>query len=275
MTSLFFCVTISVMEKIVNGYSIRYKETGQGPKIAVVLQGWGTDMKLYDSVAADLADSYKVIQLNLPGFSDSDEPKEPWSVEDYCNWFIAFMQEMKIEKATLIGHSYGCRMMIRMAARDPKDLPFTIEEMVMVDGAGIQREKTPAQKRRVKRYKRMKAIAHFAPIYWLFGDAVDIWQSQQGSADYRASSPMMKQCMSKAVNEDQSPLLPKIAVKTYLIWGENDTATPLRDGEDMERMIQDAQLYVIKGAGHFSFVEKQQEFKIILRSFLLGEGGQA
>ena len=59
MTSLFFCVTISVMEKIVNGYSIRYKETGQGPKIAVVLQGWGTDMKLYDSVAADLADAYK------------------------------------------------------------------------------------------------------------------------------------------------------------------------------------------------------------------------
>ena len=100
------------MEIIVDKKNIRYKITGSGEKTAVILQGWGTDMKLYDSIAADISDEYRVVQFNLPGFSDSDEPSEPWGIEEFTAWFSHFMQALDIKKATLIGHSFGGRIMI-------------------------------------------------------------------------------------------------------------------------------------------------------------------
>ena len=257
------------MEITVDGKNIRYKVTGNGEKTAVILQGWGTDMKLYDSIAADISDEYRVIQFNLPGFSDSDEPSEAWGIEEFAAWFVHFMQALDIRKATLIGHSFGGRIMIWLGSMSKDELStFDIEKLVLVDAAGIQREKTPKQKRSIRRYHFKRALFHFGPIYWFFKDAVDIWQGQQGSADYRNSSPMMKKCMVKAVNDDLTYRLPDIPYKTCLIWGDQDTATPLADGQDMERLMPDAKLHVLEGTDHFSFLRKPGEFKEILRSFL-------
>lgn len=268
------------MEKIIDGLTVRYKKTGSGAQCAVILQGWGTDMKIYDTVAADISDAFTVYQVNLPGFSDSDEPEEPWNVTRYCDWFIDFMKELGITRTVLIGHSYGCRMMIRLASgiRSSKedyqsgkiekfDLPFEITQMVFIDGAGIQREKTPEQKKKVARYHRLRDFLHKPLVYYFFKEPVDIWMSQQGSADYRNASPMMKKCMVMAINEDLSFLLPEISISTLLVWGDKDTATPVADGQDMERLMQDAGLVVIPGAGHYSYIENPGLFKRILRSF--------
>ena len=62
--------------------------------------------------------------------------------------------------------------------------------------------------------------------------------------------------------------LPRLSCPTLLIWGERDTATPLADAQVMERLIPDAGLCVIKGAGHFSFVERPGEVHAIMASFL-------
>lgn len=256
------------METLIDGINIRYRITGQGDRTAVILQGWGTDMKLYDPVAADISDSYRVVQFNLPGFSDSDEPPEPWGIEEFTVWFIHFMEFLEVKRVTLIGHSFGGRIMIWLASRSKEELPFVIDSLVLIDAAGIQREKTPKQKRSIRRYHFRRALFHFPLFYYYFRDAVDIWQGQQGSADYRNSSPMMKKCMVRAVNNDLTYRLPDIPYDTCLIWGDNDTATPLVDGEDMERLIPHATLHVLKGTDHFSFLRSPDEFRDIIRSFL-------
>ncbi|MQN01869.1 MAG: alpha/beta hydrolase [Lachnospiraceae bacterium] len=256
------------MEITVDGKNIRYKVTGSGKKTAVILQGWGTDMKLYDSIAADISDEYRVIQFNLPGFSDSEEPSEPWGVEEFAAWFNHFMQALEIRKAVLIGHSFGGRIMIWLGSLSKDEISFAIDKLVLVDAAGIQREKTPKQKRSIARYHFKRRFFHLPLIYYFFKDAVDIWQGQQGSADYRNSSPMMKKCMVKAVNDDLTYRLPDIPYETCLIWGDQDTATPLLDGKDMERLMPNAALHVLTGTDHFSFLRKPQEFNEILRSFL-------
>ena len=256
------------METIIDKKNVRYKVTGDGDRTAIILQGWGTDMKLYDSIAEDICDTYRVVQLNLPGFSDSDEPSEAWGIEEFTVWFIHFCEFLEVKKVTLIGHSFGGRIMIWLGALDKDELPFEIERMVLIDAAGIQREKTPKQKRSIRRYHFKRALFHLGLIYWFFQDAVDICQGQQGSADYRNSSPMMKKCMVKAVNNDLTYRLPDIPYETCLIWGDQDTATPLADGQDMERLMPKAELHVLSGTDHFSFLRKPGEFKEILRSFL-------
>ena len=66
------------MNIVVDGYNICYKTTGTGDKTVVILQGWGTDLGVYDSVAGVIDGSrYRVIQFDFPGFGGSDEPKEP------------------------------------------------------------------------------------------------------------------------------------------------------------------------------------------------------
>ena len=93
-----------------------------------------------------------------------------------------------------------------------------------------------------------------------------------GSADYRAASPLMRQILVNVVNEDLTDLLPKIKQETLLIWGTNDTATPIADAHIFEKEISaagtDVGLAEIKNAGHYSFLEQPVVFANIIKSFL-------
>lgn len=249
----------------VDGYNICYQITGEGEETVVMLQGWGTNFGIYDSVANAINEKIKVVQFDFPGFGSSDEPREPWNVDAYADFFCKFMAALGIKRATLIGHSYGGRVILKLAAREK--LPFAIERIVLIDSAGIVPEKTPAQKRKIKRYKVMKKIMNASAVEFLFPELVEDWRSRQGSADYRAASPMMRQCMVLAVNEDLRHLLPKVQQETLLIWGDKDTATPLADAKLMEENLPNAGLVVLEGAGHFSFLEQPVRFQSILRSF--------
>lgn len=249
----------------VNGYEIAYQISGQGEDTVVILQGWGTEFATYNSVAACISDRYRVVQFDFPGFGASDEPREPWAVEDYANFFLDLMAALNIQKATLIGHSYGGRVIIRLAARE--SLPFTIERIVLVDSAGILPKKTWKQKMKIRRYKLLKKIVNLKLVYAICPRLIDEWKNSQGSADYRNASPMMRQCLVKAVNEDLTEFLPKIQQDTLLIWGDLDTATPIADAKLMEEKIPGAGLAVIPGTGHFSFLENPALFRSIMQAY--------
>lgn len=250
----------------VNGYNICYKITGEGEKTLVMLQGWGTHLGMYDSVAAAVGDKLRVVQFDFPGFGGSDEPREAWNVDAYADFFCDFMKALGITKASLIGHSYGGRVIIKLATRE--NLPFEIEKLVLVDSAGILPEKSFSQKARIRWYKCMKKFLNLKVIYALFPEIIDDWRSRQGSEDYRRATPRMRECLVMAVNEDLTHLLPKIQKETLLIWGDKDTATPIGDAKKMEAEIPNSGLVVLEGTGHFSFLEQPVVFRNVLRAYL-------
>ena len=67
----------------------------------------------------------------------------------------------------------------------------------------------------------------------------------------------MRAVLSRVVNEDLRPQLGKIKNPTLLVWGSEDTATPLSDGQTMEAILKkngsDAALIVFEGRGHYAF----------------------
>ena len=255
------------MNIVVDGYNICVKTTGTGDKTVVILQGWGTDLGVYDSVAGVIDGSkYRVIQFDFPGFGGSDEPKEPWDVDGFADFFCRFMEVMQVKQATLIGHSYGGRVIIKLAARE--SIPFEITNIILIDSAGVLPVRTTAQKWKIRKYKILKKFLNMKLIYAMFPEVIDDWRSRQGSADYRNATPMMRQCMVKAVNEDLTELLPKIRQEVLLIWGDQDTATPIRDAHIMEEKIPNCGLAVIPGTGHFSFLEKPAQFRGIMEAYL-------
>ena len=258
----------------INELNINYKVSGpeDAEHALVILQGWGTEMGLYDSVAAAVNDSYRVVQFDMPGFGASDEPREPWNVDAYADFFCRFMEELGIRKAVLFGHSYGGRVIIKLAARD--DLPFEIEKIVLADSAGVMPERTASQKFRVRMYKIKRNFLTSKPVHAMFPEVIDYWMSKQGSEDYRNASPMMKKCLVMAVNEDLQHLMPLVKQETLLVWGDLDTDTPISDAHRMEEKMPNAALVVLEGTNHYSFLYKPLEFRNILRAFL-GIGGVA
>ena len=255
------------MKISIDGYDISYKISGpESADVLVVLQGWGTEMSLYDSVAAAVNDRYRVIQFDLPGFGNSDEPREPWNVDAYADFFCSFMEALGIKKAVLLGHSYGGRVIIKLAAREI--IPFEITKIVLVDSAGVMPERSASQKFKVRMYKIKRNFLTSKPVHSMFPEVIDYWMSKQGSEDYRNASPMMKKCLVMAVNEDLQHLMPSVKQEVLLVWGDLDMDTPISDAHKMEEKMPNAALVVLKGTDHFSFLYKPVEFRNILRAFL-------
>lgn len=256
------------MEMTYQGLKVRYIEQGEGP-LVVLFHGWGANKELFGATIDTLAAQYRVAAPDTPGFGQSQEPEEPWSLEDYCVFSKAFIEHVAGPEDTeviLAGHSHGGRTLIRLVGSGM--LNRRVKKLILIDSAGIVPEKTPKQLRRIKRYKRGKKILSLPPVRALFPHALEKLQQRSGSADYRAASPVMRQSMVKVVNEDVREYLPRIEAETLLVWGEQDQDTPLSVGQMMEQMIPGSGLAVLAGAGHFSFLDRQYQFLAVMRSFL-------
>lgn len=248
----------------VNGININYKMAGEGETV-LFLHGWGANIELFDKLMTTVSEKYTALALDLPGFGGSEEPPEPWSVDDYVSFVNAFLDELKVKPVCLIGHSFGGRIMIKELSGN---LLPSVTKAIFIDSAGIKPKKTLKQKLSLACYKVGKAVLSLKPVKALFPNALDNLRSKRGSADYKNSTPTMRATLVKVVNEDLTGLLPKISVPSLLIWGTADTATPISDGKTFEKLIPDAGLVRVTGAGHYSFLQAPELCDRAIRSFL-------
>lgn len=253
------------MNRTINGININYEEKGEG-ELIVLLHGWGSNIKLFANLIDLLSKKYKVVAMDMPGFGESQEPPSAWCVDDYADFVIEFLKAYNTDKVMLLGHSFGGRVIIKLNSRE--NLPFEITKVILVDSAGILPPKSNKKSFRTRRYKFCRSILSTKLMQKIAPQALEKLRVKYGSADYVAASPLMRQVLVKTVNEDLEPLLPNIKCPTLLVWGVNDTATPLSDGEKMEKAIPDAGLVKLENAGHYSFLEQQFMFNRVMCSFL-------
>lgn len=253
------------MEKQIEheGVRVAYTVEGEGAPI-VLMHGWGCDSTTLRSVEKTALEcGYRTVNIDFPGHGKSGEPARVWGVEEYTRCLEAVVAREKLERPVLLGHSFGGRVGILYASRH-----HDVDRLILVDAAGIKPTRTWKYYYKVYTFKAMKHL-----LYLLHGksaaeEILDRRRAKAGSADYARATPMMRAILSKVVNEDLKHLMGDIACPTLLIWGENDTATPLADAKYMEKHIPDAGLVSFSGAGHFSFLDRPAQFAAVLRSFL-------
>lgn len=247
-----------------NGTRIAYTDRGEGPDTIVLMHGWGcTGSTLASVERTALSCGYRVVSVDFPGFGASPEPPEVWGVELYTQGIEQLVATLGIDSPVLLGHSFGGRVGILYASRHPE-----VKKLILVDAAGIKPSRSFTYYRKVYTFKALKKL-----MYLAFGregaeKRLATRRAKAGSADYAQASPMMRAILSKVVNEDLTSRLPLIKASTLLIWGENDTATPLKDAQKMERLIPDAGLVSFPGCGHYSFLDNPGQFAAVLKSFL-------
>jgi pimeloyl-ACP methyl ester carboxylesterase len=244
----------------VHGLRTRYLVRGQGPPV-LVLHGWGASIEAVYPIVTGLSPVTTVYTLDLPGCGQSELPPQPWGVEDYQAFVAAFMDALAIEAPTIVGHSNGGRIAIRMASTEPQ----RASRLVLVDSAGIRPKRTLRYYRRVGLAKVGKYAARFlgSPGERLRTRLV----GRVASADYLAAGEM-RPTLVKLVNADLRPFMPAIEVPTLLVWGSQDTDTPLSAAHEMERLIPDAGLVVLESAGHYSYLDQPARFARIVSHFI-------
>lgn len=249
------------------GLNTRYLVRGSGPPL-LVLHGWGASIEAVNPIVAGLAPLATVYALDLPGHGQSALPGEPWGVGEYQSFVAAFMDELEIVRPTILGHSNGGRIAIRMAATEPE----RATRLVLVDSAGIRPKRTLRYYRRVGIAKVGKYAARYlgAPGERLRGRII----GKVASTDYAAAGEM-RPTLVRLVNSDLREYLPRIAVPTLLVWGADDTETPLTDAHLMEKLIPDAGLVVLDDAGHYSYLDQSARFNRIVGHFIAAPADDA
>lgn len=245
----------------VNGIKLHAEVSGSGAPL-LLMHGWGCDHTTVRSIAATAVLTNRVYNIDFPGFGASPEPDEVWGVEEYTALVEAFARQEGLERPVLVGHSFGGRVAILMASRTP------VSKVVLVDAAGIKPRRSLAYYYKVYSFKAAKRLANLLLGKERAEKRIEAMRARRGSSDYSQASPKMRAIMSKVVNQDLTDRLSLIKAPTLLIWGENDTATPVADARKMAKMIPDAGLVSFVGCGHYSFLDNPAQFRAVLSSFL-------
>jgi pimeloyl-ACP methyl ester carboxylesterase len=254
-----------VASTVVDGIKLAYVDEGSGDPV-VLLHGWGGQAVSMTPLIVGLRDKYRVLAFDLPGFGGSSVPPIPWGMPEYAAFVEKAVASLGITRATYIGHSFGGRIAIWLAAHAPE----AVQALVLVDAAGIRPPATFRRRARQLFYKTAKTVLRL-PILGAHGPALrERLAMRFGSADYRAMTGVMRASMVRTVNLDLTVCLEAVSAPTLLLWGEKDTETPIADGRKMEQLIRGSRLIAVAGAGHFCFLDSPAFVNAVVSAFLHG-----
>lgn len=251
-----------------NDLKIRYEIFGEG-KPLLVLHGWMGCVETMSPIYNFFQKDRKVIVIDFPGQGGkSDILREAWGVPEYAELVNALLKELQVDKCDVIGHSFGGRVIIYLASKYQN----MFDKIVLVDSAGIKPKMTLKKFFKIYSYKCARNILKVFLPKDKYEQKLKQYREKNGSSDYnQLSSDVMRETFKKVINLDLTENLSKIANPTLIMWGELDTDTPLYMAKIMEKKIKDSGLVVLKGAGHFSYLDSMGQFLNVVNVFLGGE----
>ncbi len=246
----------------IDDMSINYEAVGDGP-VVVLLHGWGGCIAAMSPIREALRSEYTVVSLDLPGFGMSDAPSDVWGSDAYARFVGATLSSAGYtDVLCAIGHSFGGKVAAHLALQGA----ISVRSLMLVGTPGARLPLSEETKRRIARTKRGKKIAAMLP--GPIRRSIEKRYEKLGSEDYRNAQGIMRSILVKTVNEDIRERLSGIVVPTLLVFGANDTATPVEIGRIMEGKIAGSGLVVMENSGHFAYLDEPAAFNAVARSFL-------
>lgn len=234
----------------IKNQEVNYIQYGEGKDI-ILLHGWGQNIAMMQPLGNELQQN-RITILDFPGFGESEEPKEIWSIEDYSNLLDDLLKILKIKKPIIMGHSFGGRVAIHYAAN------HSVEKLVLFGSPCIRKNRKSIKENLFKKVKKIHGL----------GKISEFAKKYIGSTDYKDASPMMRDILVKVVNQDLSEYAKKISCPTLLIWGTLDEAAPIEEARELESLLQDGALIELEGCTHYAYLEALPRIISILKSFI-------
>jgi pimeloyl-ACP methyl ester carboxylesterase len=241
----------------VGPYRVHWLEYGRGPEALALVHGLSGSSRWWARNVAGLSARYRLLVPDVIGFGRSRFagalPSVPEMARVLSDWLDSVAGGSPVH---LVGHSLGGQLCIHVAARYPE----RVRRLVLVDAAGLPRPLTP---RFLMRFAydvappRRWGDPRFLPV--ILADAV------------AAGPRVLLRALVHLLRDDVTPLLPRIAAPTLVIWGEQDAFVPSEHGVALRRGIPGARLLVLPGTFHNPMVDRPADFDRAVLAFLSGE----
>ena len=270
-----FAETISLQ-----GLNIHFVEGGKGPPL-LFLHGLGGSWKDWGSNLESLGQAHHVIALDFPGFGGSDKPDRDYSIEWLTDVVQNFLENRKVKRVAVIGHSMGAVVAINLASRPQGP----VEKLVVSDAVGI------GEKEDFLAYALTKLItgesawkpledALRSELKTMIADFIRT-QKPKTSKEFLASLPKIPfidkslvpmtpavQMAASIIDFDARSKLSSICQPTLILWGAKDPVAPPKDAHILEKEIPHAILKIFPETGHSPMQEQPARFNEAVREFL-------
>jgi pimeloyl-ACP methyl ester carboxylesterase len=268
--------TVSTIE--LAGRTASFRTQGAAGPALLQIHGLGTGHHNFDLLTPHLAESFQVIDIDLPGYGSSTPLAEPATIAGHAERVAEFVEARALGPVLLHGTSMGGLVAMQLAA----DRPELVERLVVtcsfarLDNAmrALQRSWKAAAAAGPRLLAEVTSVQGFSRGFWDRSDAGEIQAAfvaaleSSSTDDFVRDIPLMEQL-------DLSDVVPRIIAPTLLLGADEDQMTPVqtaasgRGMTDLARMISGARLTVLAGCGHFISIEKGSETASEITAFLL------
>lgn len=251
------------VRRIIDGRTTGTAVLGEGRPV-LALHGWGGAIHSFWPVAEQLAPrGYQVHVIDLPGFGASELPPRPWGVTEYSRFVLCYLDAAGLERADLLGHSFGGRISLVLAAEHPE----RVRKLVLASSAGIPSAPSLRQRARSLGARAVRNALDQLGMESLRTGLQHRYNERYASDDYLSAGPL-RETFLQVIDQDLTPYAQRVQAPTILIWGDQDPDTPLWQGRRLEELIPDAGLIVFQGAGHFAYLERLPDYLRVVDHFL-------
>ena len=223
--------------------TLYHRRLGAGKEI-LYLHGWGCSNEVF---ALEDSLSFCSTAPDLYGFGATPPPPMAVGLDYYADGVMELMAHYHMEDAVLVGHSFGARVAIRVAAHSDR-----VAGLVLVGAAGLRPRRGVRYAVRVLRAKCCRLLGR--PYLG-------------GSADYRSLTGPMRRTFIRIVHTYQEREVRALRCPVLLVWGTEDTQTPLYMLHRFQRLLPHARTVLMEGCDHYCFLQQPARFRALVQQF--------
>jgi pimeloyl-ACP methyl ester carboxylesterase len=261
-----------------NGEALAYIEMGNPTGTPVVLiHGYTDNARDWGPMLPFVSHDFRLILVDLRGHGKSGKPDCCYTRFDFAYDIVLLLDQLKIEKADIVGHSLGSIIGQTIA----EFWPQRTDRVVLISSTGgippHSRNKPPAfdyaaQIRQLK--EPIEADSPFMIAWWDSPTPVDsdfIRRERIDSAaiPLRIWLAVLDQCLAGNRYEELQGSLPRLRAPTLLIWGAKDPIMEEPARASLRRGLPQAQVQIFEGLGHNPFWEKPAALAQSINNFLI------
>src|SRR5689334_11230577 len=262
-----------------NGIRTNYLEAGSGDRHVVLVHGSGPGVTAYANwrgVLPELGKDFHVVAPDMVGFGYSERPKGvTYRLDTWADQTVAVMDALGIEKADLVGNSFGGAIALRLTTRHPD----RVDKLVLMGSVGVAFEITEGLDA-VWGYDgtlegMQKIMRYFAYDKSLTtGDLAQArfeGATQPGFQEAFSSmfpAPRQRWVEAMQVPDDE---IRSLSNRTLIVHGREDQVIPLETSLKLLQLLDNADLSVFSHCGHWSMIERRDDFNRLVRDFFLGD----
>jgi pimeloyl-ACP methyl ester carboxylesterase len=257
----------------VDGVALHYVDAGPAKKPAVVMvHGFGGHTFSFRNQFAAFSSDHRCVAIDLKGFGYSERPDDgDYSLSEQARLMLGAMDRLHVGRATLIGHSMGGAVVMRMAAAAPE----RVEKLILA--ASVSGERTPVAprlpflRRILPGLSRLMAARAWKNMFYDPSqlDTESIHQAYLGPAHLHGSINTIWQ-MWEDVPRDPPIDYAAITMPTLILAAEKERIIPLYPLvlNRLQQHLPHAQVATVEHTGHLLLEENPSRANELIRDFL-------